>query len=212
MKINFTDTFGKSLKRMINRERWYWKTWDFLRYDMPNFLKNVWRFRKDLYSHTWYGGEHSVLPFMKTAIDHMADKIEKQGHEVDSSRLKKVEKMRRASYLLDCFIKDSFIELAEAELGELVLHDWEFEDVPDKPGYSQLVDKDTPEEKEHNSKVFARSREIQEQMWTELWRILQGKDYNEFTILSHHIKVSGDDSTSAWDDWFDGSDLRGWWD
>ena len=49
MKIEASDSFFSSFKRMVNREKWYWKSWDFLRYDMPRFIKNIWLFRKDLY-------------------------------------------------------------------------------------------------------------------------------------------------------------------
>jgi len=200
METNFAPTFFDSIKRIINRQKWYWKTWDFLRYDMPRFFKNIWLFRKDLYNYRWYSGQHYVLPFMKTALIDMATKIDERGLEVEHSKSKKVDKMVRAAYLMECFIKDDFIELAEKELGELILHSWDFEPVPDKPGYSQLVDKDTPEEKEHNKKVFTRAREIEEQMWDELWTIIKGQDYTKF------------DKNIDWDKQFDGSGLRGWWD
>jgi len=200
METNFAPTFFDSIKRIINRQKWYWKTWDFLRYDMPRFFKNIWLFRKDLYNYHWYSGQHYVLPFMKTALIDMATKIDERGLEVEHSKSKKVDKMVRAAYLMECFIKDDFIELAEKELGELILHSWDFEPVPDKPGYSQLVDKDTPEEKEHNKKVFTRAREIEEQMWDELWTIIKGQDYTKF------------DKNIDWDKQFDGSGLRGWWD
>ena len=200
METNFAPTFFDSIKRIINRQKWYWKTWDFLRYDMPRFFKNIWLFRKDLYNYRWYSGQHAVLPFMKTALVDMATKIDERGLEVEHSKSKKVDKMVRAAYLMECFIKDDFIELAEKELGELILHSWDFEPVPDKPGYSQLVDKDTPEEKEHNKKVFTRARKIEEQMWDELWTIIKGQDYTKF------------DKNIDWDKQFDGSGLRGWWD
>ena len=85
---------------------------------------------------------------------------------------------------------------------------FEFEDVPDKPGFCQLVDNETPEEKEHNSKVFKRAREIEEQMWTELWDILKGQTHSHFEVFLDKSK----DKEKAWDNWFDGSGLRGWWD
>ena len=107
--------------------------------------------------------------------------------------------MLRAARLMEHFIEEDFVELAEAELGNLIFYRFEFEPVPDKPGYSQLVDKETPEEKEHNSKVFARAREIEEQMWDELWSIIKGQDYSQ-------------SKDKDWDEFFDGSGLRGWWD
>jgi hypothetical protein len=37
MEVKMADSFFESLERMANRERWYWKTWDFVRYDFPKF-------------------------------------------------------------------------------------------------------------------------------------------------------------------------------
>jgi hypothetical protein len=200
MKIEASDSFFDSVKRMINRESWYWKTWDFLRYDMPRFFKNLWLFRKDLYSYRWYSGDQAVLPFMQTAIMDMAANLDKRGHEVEEFRSKKVVKMWRAALLMDHFIKDNFVELAEKELGDIIHHDWEFEPSPDHDGAFILVDGETLEEKEHNRKVFTRAREIEESMWAELWGILEGQDYRKFSK-----KID-------WNEQFDGSGLRGWWD
>lgn len=138
--------------------------------------------------------------FLETGLTHISNTVEKYGNEVDESRLKKVDAMRRVIQLIQNYNNDSYIDMAEKELGNLVLHDWEFEPVPDNPEYSQMVDKDTPEEKEHNSKVFARAREIQEKEWDELFLILKGQDYTKF------------DEAIDWNKQFDGSGLRGWWD
>lgn len=200
MKIEASDSFFDSFKRMINREKWYWKTWDFLRYDMPRFFKNLWMFRKDLYNYRWYSGQHAVLPFMQTAIMNMAAKVDKHGLEVEHSKSKKVMKMWRAALLMDHFIKEDFVELAEKELGDIIHHDWAFEPSPDHDGAFILVDGETLEEKEHNRKVFTRAREIEESMWSELWDILEGQDYRKFSK-----KID-------WNEQFDGSGLRGWWD
>lgn len=208
MEVKFADTFFDSFKRMVNREKWYWKTWDFLRYDMPRFFRNLWMFRKDLYNYRWYSGQHAVLPFMKTALMDMAAKVDERGMEVEHSKSKKVMKMWRAAKLMEHFIEDNFIDLAEAELGDLIHRKFEFEDVPDKPGFCQLVDNETPEEKEHNSKVFKRAREIEEQMWTELWDILKGQTHSHFEVFLDKAK----DKEKAYENWFDGSGLRGWWD
>jgi hypothetical protein len=138
--------------------------------------------------------------FMEIGLTDIANKIEKHGIEVDSSRMKKVEKMRRVIQLIKNYNEDLYIEMAEKELGELILHKLEFEPAPDHPGSYQLVDKDTPEEKEHNRKVYTRSREIREQEWAELWDAIKGQDYSKF------------DENIDFDDQFDGSGLRGWWD
>ena len=201
MEVNFADSFEDSLKKMISHNTWWYKTYNLFRRGIPNFVKNVWRFRKPLWNHNWWDN-HASLEFLQVSLTHMADNIEKYGIEIDGPRLKKVEKMRRASQLIQNYINDLYSEMAESELGELILHDWEFEDVPDKPGFSRLVDKETPEEKEHNTKVFKRAHEIESQEWNELFEILKGQDVNKFDK----------DYDYDWEKQFDGSGLKYWWD
>ena len=202
MEIKFKNTFFESFKRMINRERWHWKLWDLFRYDIPRFFRNLWLFRKNLWNHTWYNGDGSVLPWVKTAVDDMAWRIEKYGHEVDESRLKKVAKMRRLSYLIDVCVKDEFIEEAEKELGfKYVYYPFEFEEVLGNDKSYTLKQNETPEDKENNSKLLNRSHEIQKEYWGEICAIIKGPDYDA-------MRASEED----WDKLYDGSDLRAWWD
>jgi hypothetical protein len=212
MKTQFGTTFLDSFKRMTDRQRWYWKTWDFFRYDIPRFFRNLWLFRKNLWNHTWYNGDGSVLPWVKTAVDDMAWRIEKHGHEIEESRLKKVAKMRRLSYLIDVCVKDDFIEEAEKEMGfEYIYRDFGFEEIPDRTYDNPLGEKNeklyllkenqTPEEKESNSKLLKRAHEIEKEYWEELCAIIKGPDYD---VLR--------DSDEDWDAKYDGSDLRAWWD
>jgi hypothetical protein len=199
MEIEFADSFGDSLKTLIRHNTWWYKTYELFRYDLPRFFKNVWTFRKALWNHYWFD-HHGTLMFLETGLTHISDTVEKYGNEIDESRLKKVDAMRRAIELIKNYNEDNYIDMAEKELGELVLHDWEFEPVPDKPGYSQLVDNDTDEERVHNRKVFDRAREIEKQEWDELFVILKGQDYTKF------------DKDIDWDKQFDGSGIKGWWD
>ena len=212
METKFGKTFFKSYKEMINRQRWFWKIWDLFRYDIPKFFRNIWLFRKNLWNHTWYNGDGSILPWVKTAVDDMAWRIEKYGHEVDESRLKKVAKMRRLSYLIDVCVKDEFIEEAEKELGiEYFYGNFEFEEIPDKTFDNpfgeegeklyQLKDTETPEQKESNRKLMKRAHEIQKNYWDELCAIIKGPDYDA-------IRESDKDFSEL----YDGSDLRAWWD
>lgn len=207
MKVEFADSFSKSIKRLIRHNTWWYKTYSLFRYDLPRFFKNIWKFRKGLWNHYWFD-HHGTLRFLEIGLTDMADRIEKDGMEVDSSRLKKVAKMRRAIELIKNYNEDNYIEMAEKELGELVLHEWEFEDVEGKPGYSRLVDKDTEEEKDHNRKVFERAQEIEESEWNELFTILKGRPSPEFQMFLD----KSENKESAWDNWFDGSGMRGWWD
>ena len=202
MEIRFKNTFFESFKRMINRERWYWKLWDLFRYDIPRFFHNLWLFRKNLWNHTWYNGDSSVLPWVKTAVDDMAWRIEKHGHEIEESRMKKVAKMRRLSYLIDVCVKDEFIDEAEKELGfKYVYYPFEFEEVLGNDKVYTLKQNETPEDKENNSKLLNRSHEIQKEYWEEICAIIKGPDYDA-------MRASEED----WDKLYDGSDLRAWWD
>ena len=199
MDIKLTDSFGDSIKRLIRHSTWSRdKTYELFRYDLPRFFKNVWTFRKALWNHYWFD-HHGTLMFLETGLTHISDTVEKYGIEIDETRLKKVTLMRRAIQLIKNYNEDNYIDMAEKELGELILHDWEFEPA-EQEGYFQVVDKDTLEEKEHNKKVFARAREIEEQEWNELFEILKGQDYTKF------------DKDIDWNKQFDGSGLRGWWD
>ena len=207
MKVEFADSFSKSIKRLIRHNTWWYKTYCLFRYDLPRFFKNIWKFRKGLWNHYWFD-HHGTLRFLEIGLTDMADRIERDGLEVDSSRLKKVAKMRRAVELIKNYNEDNYIEMAEKELGEIVLHKWEFEDVEGKPGYSRLVDKDTEEEKDHNHKVFERAHEIEENEWNELFTILKGRPSPEFQMFLD----KSENKESAWDNWFDGSGMRGWWD
>ena len=207
MKVQFADTFTDSLRTLIRHQTWWYKTYSLFRHDLPRFFKNVWTFRKALWGHYWFD-HHGTLMFLETGLTNIADTVEKYGNEVDGPRLKKVAKMRRAIELIKNYNEDKYIEMAESELGPLVLHEWEFEPVPDKPEYSRIIDRDTEEEKIHNRKVFDRAREIEEKEWKELFEILKGQSPTEYQMFLD----KSEDKRSAWDNWFDGSGLKGWWD
>jgi len=211
MKVEFADSFGDSIKKLIRHQTWWYKTYELFRYDLPRFFKNVWTFRKALWSHYWFD-HHGTLKFLEIGLTNISDTVEKYGNEVDGPRLKKVAAMRRAVELIKNYNQDNYIEMAEKELGELMTHDWEFEPVEDKPGYSRLVDNDTDEERIHNRKVFDRAHEIEEQEWNELFKILKGQDYKEYRELYDAQTEEEKRERELWNERFDGSGIKGWWD
>lgn len=210
MKIKFADTFSKSLKRLMWHESKIYKFYSFFRYDIMRFIKNVWRFRKALSRHYWWD-HHGTLMFVEIGLSHMSENIEKRGMEIEVPRMKKVASMKRAVQIIKNYNEDIFIEMAESELGPLHLHDWEFEEIPDKPGFSRLVEKETEEEKKHNRKVFNRARQIEEQEWKELFRILKGQDMSEYRKIYKNA-TEEERKGDLWNNWFNGSGLKGWWD
>lgn len=180
-------------------QAWFSLKWDVIRYDIPNFFKNLWLFKKVLWDYRWYQGTSSLFGFMSTALNDMANKKETYGYEIETTSYKKIIKMRRAAYIMDLFEKDGFIELAELELGPLTDKPFRFELIEGTDSY-RMVDDLTPEEKEHESKVFDLARKLEEKYWKELWKIFKGQNYAKFP------------KNKSWDDQFDGSGLRGWWD
>jgi hypothetical protein len=212
MNVGFSDGFFDSLKKINKYETWWYKTYDAIRYDIPRFFKNVWRFRKEMREFQAWDYNYNLSVFRRS-LELTGDYLETKGIEIESSRDKKIAKIREVTELIKRVGNDSYIETAEKELGELILRDWEFEESSDHPGSMVLKDSETEEEKAHNSKVFARSNEIAEQEWKLIWEIIKGQDHQTYINKYQKIKESTpEDEMHEYDDWFDGSGIRGWWD
>lgn len=207
MDIKFADSFGDSIKTLIRHQTWWYKTYETIRYKIPYFFKNIYKFRHVLWEHRWWDYRFT-LTTLRTSLEIM-EKGMHGGLEVRESRDKKIAKMQRAIQILKNIEDDNYIQIAEAELGEIIHHDWEFEETEetiDNPlgekheKTYRLVDKDTDEEKEHNRKVFDRTHELEEQEWNELCQIIKGQDITSFDKDKDFYKQ------------FDGTGLRSWWD
>jgi hypothetical protein len=192
MKVETSESFFESLERLAWYDTKLWKVWEFIKITIPRFFKNIWRFRKELASHEWWDYRYT-LEMLHRSLSIMVVKLEKDGIEEDVSRGKKVVKIKRALELLKHKLDDDYTERIEAEYGELILHDWEFEDLGD--GTSRLIDNDTPAERKHNRMIFKEAHKLEDKEWIELWNILKGTKYSK-----------------TWGDAFDGTDMRGWWD
>jgi hypothetical protein len=207
MKVEFKDTFFESVERLVWYDTKLWKVWEFIRRGIPTFFGNIWRFRKELYSHQWYDYRYT-LEMLHRSLTIMIDKLEKYGIEEDVSRDKKVVKIKRAIQLLDNRLNDNYIEQAEKELGALHLKPFEFE--PNDNGTFTLKDNESKEEREHNSRVFKLAQTIDDREWRELWNIFKGQSILDY---KKHLKtLPKDEQSNAWNNWFNGSDMRGWWD
>ena len=207
MDIKFADSFGDSIKTLIRHQTWWYKTYETIRYKIPYFFKNIYKFRHVLWEHRWWDYRFT-LTTLRTSLEIM-EKGMHAGLEVRESRDKKIAKMQRVIQILKNIEEDNYIQMAEAELGEIIHHDWEFEETEetvDNPlgekneKTYRLVDKDTDEEKEHNRKVFDRTHELEEQEWAELCQIIKGQDTELFDKDKDFYKQ------------FDGTGLRSWWD
>ena len=193
---------------------WYdcklWKVKDALTIGIPNFVKNIWRFRRELYNHQWWD-YHFTLQMLHRSLSIMVDKLESDGIEVDSHRLKKVAKIHRAIQLLKSKIDDDYIERAEIELGKIKYKPFKFEEIEGSDSY-RLINNDTPEEKEHMGKVFDRANELEDSEWIDLWPIFGGQDHKEYKKFLKTKSTEEKFSNDLWFEWFDGSGMRSWWD
>jgi hypothetical protein len=206
MEIKFADSFFDSFTRMINRERWYWKTWDFFRYDLPKGIKNIFFFWRVIWRYrSWDSSFQMTL--LARSLEPLAHTLEYHGNEVDGPRLKKVAKIKRAIEILNRQSNDDYIELAEEQLGYKV--DTSYGIFGDKP-----YDDETEEIKVNNSKIFNLSNELQEKEWAELFAILKGQDHTHYVMLLDKAKIEGTDlkSEDLWNKWYDGSGMKHWWD
>lgn len=178
----------------------FYRLVDIIRYEIPNFIKNIWKFRKALLDYYWYDYK-GLLMFIEITLRDKADKTEIKGYEIDESRLKKVEKMRRAAEIIRNCVDDNYLDLAEKQSGKkFIYYSLEFESVEDGRGYYKLKDSETPEEKETNSFLIKLSMKIEEEEWNELTEILRGQDYSKFDDKKDFYKQ------------FDGTGLKTWWD
>ena len=162
-----------------------------------NFIKNIWLFRKALTDFYWwdYG---ALIQFMNTGINEMACGIENKGNEIYTTKSKKILKMRRACEILQNQIDDNYTKMAENIVGKL--YDCEFKFIPlkDNPDLYSYEDNLTEEQKNHNREVFLKSYELEIKEWEEFCDIIKGQD--DFFEQGN------------WEEKFDGSGLKNWWD
>lgn len=198
MKVTFAESFWESLRTLRRHQTWWYKIYELFRYKLPLLFKNIWYFRKELWDFRGWDYTFNLQLFARSLAK--TAEVLKDGNEIDKTRLKKVEKIQRVIYLIERIKTENYISDAENELGKL------------KNISSWFKDDDSPEEKEHNRKVFERSSEIEQQEWNELWTILRGQNIQEYKDLMDSLSDEKKENTDVWGDWFDGSDMRGWWD
>jgi hypothetical protein len=162
------------------------RVYDFFRYDLPRFIKNLWAFRKDIY-YFRPDMENSYLYFLHTSL-MQGLKMHMENHvEEDVMHAKIIEKMQRAIELLTIHINDTYSEEAEKMLG--VKHS---ETISLSDGFT-----------EDDLKLLKKSMELEEKNWGELWRIIKGQSVFE--------RVP-DEWGTGFPDNFDGTGIKHWGD
>lgn len=199
MKVTFADSFWKSLKRLSMHQTWWYKTYEVFRYKIPMFFENVWYFRKELWRFRSWDYTFNLM-MLSRSLEKTAHTLEFHGWEIEETKNKKVEKIKRVIEIIKSLEESNYIKRAEDQIGELRgVEFWE-----DK--------EDTPEDKEHNKKVFDLSTKIEEDEWEELFTILRGQNHKEYIKLMETQSEEEKWKTDLWTKWFDGSGMKHWWD
>ena len=214
MKVEFKDTFFESVEKLVWYDTKLWKVWSAIRYDIPLFFKNIWRFRKELYSHQWWDYRFT-LEMLYRSISIMEKGLSKDGMELSESRDKKLKQIRRVLELLKHKLDDDYIERAEKVLGEISWKELEWEEIEGSDSH-RLVDNDTLSEKKHMKKVFTHARKVENKEWVEIWKIISGlqtdKNWKDYIKTEDYTKLNTEGKFEAQWKWSDGSDMRTWWD
>ena len=200
MKVTFADSFWKSLRVMARHQTWWYKSYEVFRYKIPMFFENLWFFRKQLWEFRSWDYSFNLDLFARS-LEKTAHTLEFYGNEVDGPRMKKVEKIKRVIELIKNSREDQYIYQAEKELGEIRGENWFLGD-----------DELNPEDMEHNRNVYAKAREIEDSEWKEIWDILKGQNIDEYRTLMGKLSPEEKGKLDVWNDWYDGSGIRNWWD
>ena len=148
-------------------------------------LYNFWYFRKEIWNFREWDYSFQLRLWRRSLVP-LRDSI-KDGYEEEVSRMRKVFAINEAIYIIDCVLEDVYIEDAEAQLG------------------INFMETEDPDEA---SKVVALSHELENRDWKRLWSIFEGQNYNEYIML---LDRNTDKSRDIWAEWFNGTDMRGWW-
>ena len=198
MKVEFADSFWKSLSRLSMHQTWWYKIYEVFRYKLPMFFENLWYFRKEIWKFRSWDYTFN-LALLRRSLEKTVNTLEFYGNEIEDSRMKKVNKIKRVIELINNIENGDFIGRAEKELGELKNSDW-------------FDREDTTEEREHNRKVFDLSHKLEEDDWKELCSIIQGQDHNQYREIYDKLTPEEKLDQDHWNKWYDGSGLKNWWD
>ena len=201
MKVKFTDSFFESIDRLITRERWYWKTWDWIRYDFPKGVYNIFYFWRVVWNFRPWDSSYQ-FSFMQRGLPRLREAMA-NGYEIELSLNKKLEKVDIMIEILNRMEEDNYISYAEKALGRSVDTSY---------GILGSNDEQEPTEvTEANREIFDLSTKLEEDDWNEFIYLLKGQDMKDYKEI--HDKLSEEEKRDHdhYYTWFDGSGIKSWW-
>jgi hypothetical protein len=160
--------------------------------DPLNFICNLWKFRKALWSHRW-GDYHGTLKFLEISITDIANGIEKKGDGLLEYRLKKVRRINRVVSILQNVNNERYCDMVDVELGGSPKINIQWVLINESPRLYEMVDTSSEEDKIFFEHYYQRVCQLEESEWEELWDTIKGVP-----------------EPQDWDGKFDGGGLRDW--
>jgi hypothetical protein len=132
--------------------------WYLFRYNIPQFIKNIIWFRKELW--TFSSGDYSHnLDIFKRSLEYTVRDYE----DFTEAKTGKVVQMDRVIELLDRQVNDKYLDLAEQQLNKTY-----------RVNTENFLANVSPGEQEVNKQLIILALELEKTDWAELWSIIQG--------------------------------------
>jgi hypothetical protein len=201
MKVKFADSFFESLHRLTVRERWYWKTLDWIRYDFPKGIYNIFYFWSVVWKFRPWDSSYQ-FSFMQKALPRLREAMA-SGLEIELSLNKKLEKIDTMIEILDRMKEDDYIAYAEKALGNNVNTSYGI--------FGDQGDEEPTEITESNREIFDLSTKLEEDDWAEFVYLIKGQDVQEYKKIHDALSDEEKRDHDHYYKWFDGSGIKSWW-
>lgn len=164
LDVVFADTFFESFEKMINREtKWYWKMYDFFKYNLPWFLKNIFFFRRELWSFRPWGW-HDNLRLLKRSLE-ATEVCVRNG--ISADREKTADEIKECINLLNNLSEENHIDQAEKILNITSLGNFDFIETDKGTQMKPLT--------EQEIKVYELADKLEEDQWSEVFHLMKYK-------------------------------------
>jgi len=200
MKVKFADSFFESLDRMVARERWYWKTWDWIRYDFPKGVYNIYYFWRVIWNFRPWDSSYQ-FSFIQRGLPRLREAMA-NGYEIELSLNKKLEKVDIMIEILNRMEEDNYIAYAEKALGRSVDISY---------GIFGSKEEEPIEVTEANREIFDLSTKLEEDDWNEFIYLIKGQDMKDYKELHDKLSEEEKQDHDHYYTWFDGSGIKSWW-
>lgn len=167
MKVNFSESFFKSLKVLENSQKWWRK--EFYREKFYHIKWGLWslkKFGKIIFNDVRPWDYSGTLYFMREHLAQLLKTIrtKKPFCECDETRIPKEKDLEKAILLIDNIIKEN----QQERCGISYNNDLEFEECENMKGFYKLVGN----EKGDYEKI-KKAQQLYKDEWNELWDIIK---------------------------------------